>query len=360
MVPNEFNTEIWELAEAYLDGSLSFEKLQELKNRLNQDKDFYKEFNETISFLKTIQSAHKQSVFKKNLSDIVNENKNIASISKKRTLKLPYWRTAAVAASAALLASVATQLFNNYKHTEISKYSELRKVRTEIQDIKESQYRIIKDLNTKANKPLVENTYSGTGFAITNNGYVVTNYHVTNGADSIYIETSDGDFYKASLISFDETNDIALLKVDSKKFKFSKQEQLPFTLASTKSDIGESVYTIGYPQDEIVYKEGYISSKNGYEGNTKQYQLEMTLEPGQSGSPIINSNGEVIGIISGKSSNIVGKSYAISSDVLLKLLKNIPQSKEITISKTNKLTNLSRKNQIKKMQAYTCIVNIYK
>ncbi|MGC4056823.1 MAG: serine protease [Chitinophagaceae bacterium] len=113
----------------------------------------------------------------------------------------------------------------------------------------------------------MDNKVHGLGFALTNDGYVITNYHVTEGADSVYIQTRNGEYLKASTISFDAKSDIAILKVESRKFRFNKQQSaLPYTFATAKKSLGERVFTLGYPQDEIVYSEGYVSSRNGFSG----------------------------------------------------------------------------------------------
>jgi serine protease Do len=352
---------IWKIAEDYVNNSMSVQDVYNLEQRLSVEPIFANEFNEAVQLLRSVSSNAAQIKFKQNLNSI---HTNLRSEEQKKSFpifqQIQFWRTAAIAASAAFLATIGIHFWNNKTQENASKYSELRRVRTEIEGIKQSQSRIIKDLNSKANKPAIDNKYSGTGFALSNDGYIVTNYHVTEGADSLYIQTRDGNYYKAFTVSFDANADIAILKIESEKFKFSKEESLPYSFANAKSALGERVFTMGYPQDEIVYSEGYISSRNGYQGDSMQYRLELPAEPGQSGAPVINSNGNIIGIVAGKESKSAGITYAISSNTLLKMLRNIPQSNEISLPKTNKLGKMSRNQQIEKIQNFTCVVNVYK
>jgi serine protease Do len=351
----------WKLAEGYLNNSLNAQEVKNLEQQIADNKNFAQEFQEATNILLSLKNNAAQKQFQQNLSNIktrVKEEEQDAP--RKISLRLHYLRTAAVAAGVALLASIGTNLWNNKTESNTSKYSELRKVRTEIEGIKQSQSRIIKVLDNKANKPPIENKYSGTGFALSNDGYIVTNYHVTEGADSLYIQTRDGNYYKASTVSFDANTDIAILKVESKKFKFSKQGTIPYSFAPSKSGLGERIFTLGYPQDEIVYSEGYISSRNGYLGDSMQYRLELPAEPGQSGAPVIDANGTIIGIVTGKESKSVGTTYAVSSNTMLRMLKNIPQSNSINLPKTSKLGKMSRSQQIEKIQDFTCVVNVYK
>lgn len=352
---------IWNLAEGYLNKSLRSEEIESLEKRLSEDKIFAAEFHEAANLLKSLENNAAQAAFKNNVQSIEAKVKQeVKDAPRKISLRLHYLRTAAVAAGVALIATVGTNFWNNKSQANQSKYSELRKVRTELEGIKKSQRRILKDLNNKANKPAIENKYSGTGFALSNDGYLVTNYHVTKDADSLYIQTRDGNYYKAFTVSFDVNADIAILKVESTKFKFSKNGSLPYTFAASKSSLGERIFTLGYPQDEIVYSEGYISSRNGYQGDSMQYRLELPAEPGQSGAPVIDANGNVIAIVAGKESKSVGTTYAISSGVMLNMLRNIPQNNTIALPKSNKLSRLSRSQQIEKIQDFTCVVNVYK
>ena len=352
---------IWKLAEDYVHNGLSVQELKNLEQRLAEDSIFANEFHEAVNMLRSINNNAAQINFKQNLRSI---NSDLKSEEKKIPFQffqqIQFWRTAAIAASTAFLATVGINLWNTKTQENASKYSELRKVRTEIEGIKKSQNRIIKDLDTKANKPAIENKYSGTGFALSNDGYIVTNYHVTEGADSLYIQTRDGNYYKAFTVSFDANADIAILQIESKKLRISKQENLPYSFANIKSSLGERVFTLGYPQDEIVYSEGYISSRNGYQGDSMQYRLELPAEPGQSGAPVLNASGNIIGIVAGKESNSVGTTYAVSSNTMLKMLRNIPQANLITIPKTNRLGKMNRSQQIEKIQDFTCVVNVYK
>jgi S1-C subfamily serine protease len=350
---------IWVIAERYESGSLNKAEQELLNARLQSDTAYRIEFEEALALIRSLQQRGAQEQFRQSLTDI--HSKLQAPNKRRRFLNSEHLRTASVAAGVALLTSIGTSLLHSRHQEDVPRYSELRKVKTELEGIKQSQSRIIRDLDNKANKPPIENKYSGTGFALSNDGYVVTNYHVTEGADSVYIQTRNGDYYKAATVSFDAQADIAILKVESGKFRFSKQQNsLPYTFASGKKSLGERIYTLGYPQDEIVYNEGYISSKNGFLGDSMQYRLDLPAEPGQSGAPVVDASGTIIGIISGKDPQSGHITYAVSSNTLLRMLRNIPQGKSIVVAKNNKLTGLSREKQIEKLQEFTCVVNVYK
>ncbi|MCC6186602.1 MAG: hypothetical protein IT256_05555, partial [Chitinophagaceae bacterium] len=152
-------------AEAYLAKSLTDVALAALELKLANDNLFAAEFEESIQLLKSLQAQSEQKKLAKNLKDIKAAIKQEAiEAPRKISLRKHYTRTAAVAAGVALIASIGTNFWNNKKQDNASKYSELKKVRSEIEGIKKSQTRIIQDLDNKANKPALENKYSGTGF----------------------------------------------------------------------------------------------------------------------------------------------------------------------------------------------------
>jgi len=355
------------LAEAFVGKNLSDAQLLELEQRLAQDKNFATEFHDAANLIRSLQNAGSQQRFSSQLNAIrqtIHAEQVVTKPAPRMvSLRTHYLRTAAVAAGVALLASVSTVwLAGRTQRHDPAQYSELRKeIRSDIEGIKQSQDQIMKDLKNKANKPAIENKYSGTGFALSNDGYLVTNYHVTEGADSLYIQTHDGSYYKAYMVSFDAQADLAILKIQQKDFKFSKATvALPYTFATAKIGLGAPVYTLGYPQDEVVYSEGYIASRNGYLGDSAQYRLELPAEPGQSGAPVMDASGNVVAIVTGKESKSAGTTFAVSSRAMLKLLHSVPEAANIHLPKAGKMNRLNRTQQIEKLQDFTCVVKVYK
>ena len=354
---------IWKLAETLISGEITAIERAALDVRVQNDPVFAAELQECMNMLSALEGSGRQKRFRSMLHDIHHEQNKTETKKESRTIPLRahYLRTASVAAGLALLASVATfWTVSNSSNKSASQYSVLRK---ELESIKRSQHAqsaLINDIKTNVNNtPEADAKYTGTGFAITNDGYFVTNYHVTEGADSIYILNSSGKYYKAYLVNYNAQTDIALLKVENKSFRFGKGE-VPYSFASRKVALGSYVYTLGYPEDDLTYNEGYISARNGFEGDSMQYRLELPARPGQSGAPVIDNTGNLIGIVSGKESQSKGTTYAVSSGALLSLLQDVPKEVRLNLPKSNKLSKMSRTEQIEKLQAYTFSVKVYK
>jgi len=136
---------------------------------------------------------------------------------------------------------------------------------------------------------------TGTGFFVSNDGYLLTNSHVVDGAGKISI-ILNGKKTKAVLIDQDESNDIALLKVDE------KLKGLPLEFKN-KTQQGEGVLVLGYPNIGLQGNNqkatfGYINASSGIKGDTRYFQISAPIQPGNSGSPMLNEKGVVIGIAS--------------------------------------------------------------
>ena len=175
---------------------------------------------------------------------------------------------------------------------------------------------------------------------------------------NIYIENRKGDFYKAVALYTDKEVDLAILKITDTAFK--AVGNLPFSIKKGNSELGEQFFTLGFPRNEIVYGEGYLSAESGSDGDSSAYQLNVSANPGNSGGPVINSKGEIIGIITAKDSKADGVVYAAKSINILTLLDKLKkmddQYQVIKTPNKTDLKKLDRVHQVKKMQEYVFIV----
>ncbi len=142
-------------------------------------------------------------------------------------------------------------------------------------------------------------------------GYMITNAHVVHNSRNIAVTNNKGEQFKAVLVKEFLDKDIAILKIDDENFKpFSS---IPYGISKTESDVAEPIFTLGFPRNDIVYGEGYLSAKTGFNGDTLSCQIRYSRQPGNSGGPVFNHNGEVIGILSAKETEAEGVVFAIQS-----------------------------------------------
>ncbi len=269
-----------------------------------------------------------------------------------------------VAASVAIVAVFSTLWLSGYYKTiekTSTNYSALRRDMNDVKKNVNAQNAVIRNINSdKRRDDRSTSNFGGTGFIISANGYVVTNYHVVRGADSVHLQNTKGESFKAKVIYIDPTHDLAMLRINDSTF--APLRSAPYTFKEVPSELGEDVYTIGYPRDEVVYGQGYLSSRTGYAGDTTAYQISIPVNPGNSGGPVLDSKGNVIGIISGKQTGIDGASFAIKTEALLKSIAAVPADSlesELTINKKNALGGMKRTEQVKKIQDYVYLVKVY-
>ncbi len=203
---------------------------------------------------------------------------------------------------------------------------------------------------------------SGSGIFVSNN-VIATNYHVVENAQKIEVSVKTGNeinTYVAKVLSTDRTNDLALITIENEKFRGIGK--LPYSLNGRTRDVGTSIFTMGYPLanymgDEVKITDGIISSKTGYEGDIVTYQISAPIQPGNSGGPLFDKDGNLIGITNAGIRAAQNVGYAIKSSYLCNLIESAP----ITISLPES-TNLQGKDlteQIKTLSKYIVFIKIY-
>lgn len=333
--------------EDYKEKRLTAEERKELFGFLNQNtkaKDAWEEMEQLESIL---INKSKEKAFIKNIKTIEAASRK----SNKRNFTLPYFKWTSVAAAILLigLSSLITWSISNKSQKENThQYLQLRK---DVENIKQSQYNIIKNINNKERETAWESKFTGSGFNIHPEGYIITNYHVVEDANEIMIENYKGEHFPAYIAAFESAADIAILKVIDSNF-YQDFKTLPFLLEKKASELAEPIFSLGYPLENIIYHEGYVSGELGYANNTNAYLLEITSDPGQSGAPVFNKEGNLVGMITGKMKNTSGKTYAIHTENILNLLNSLPEENAISYKQTAKLKNLDRTQQVQELRSF--------
>ena len=182
-----------------------------------------------------------------------------------------------------------------------------------------------------------EGTSSGSGFIISDDGYVVTNRHVVEGATDVTVTLSTGDEYTAKVIGSDSLNDVALLKVEATGLPAVKLG------SSDKLAIGDMVCAIGNPLGSLTatLTVGYVSGKDRQvttdNSTINMIQTDAAINSGNSGGPLFNMYGEVVGITSAKYSgttssgaSIEGISFAIPIDDVMSIIDDLQEYGYVT------------------------------
>jgi S1-C subfamily serine protease len=273
-----------------------------------------------------------------------------------------YKRVTAIAASIAGITALFISALAIYFSPATDK-SQLERLSRDIEVIKHNQQLTNNTLKQvtepKIPKGAILKT-GGTAFLIDGKGYLVTNAHVLNGSGAI-VTDKDGREYNSVILSVDHKADLAILKIDDKDF--TPVKNLPYTIRRSQPDLGEELFTLGYPRDEIVYNMGYLSAKTGYKGDTSSCQLSLTANPGNSGAPVFNKNGEIVGIITTKQTQAEDVVFALKSNNIFRMIDSLKTSdtsfKDLKLPKSSSLKNMDRVSQVKKAENCVFLVKAY-
>jgi len=177
---------------------------------------------------------------------------------------------------------------------------------------------------------------SGSGFFISADGYLITNNHVVRNARRVKVKTGAGVFL-ATVVRADKDIDLALLKVEG-QFK-------PLGISTNDARLGDAVFTIGFPDIDLQgtqpkYTDGKISSLAGLMDDPNRYQISVQVQPGNSGGPLVDSTGNVQGVIVSRLDDFAALksmgslpqnvNYAIKGKILRDFVRQSPDIKIAT------------------------------
>ena len=364
-----------ESVERYLRGEMSAEEKAYFEQLRTTNPELDQLVVEHTMFLERLGEFGERKNYRTGLHELHNqllENGAIKEEAPKavvRELWRKYKRVMAVAASIAGITTLLVAGLVSYYSSKANS-EELQKLKIDYKkDIAKTKSDVLKQVDIQVDKKMKESKApentpirsGGTGFLVDGKGYLVTNAHVVEGASSVVIQNKNGEEFRTNVIYVNPQTDIAILKIKDEDFK--PVTNLPYAIRRTGAELGEQLFTLGFPRKEIVYNEGYMSAKTGHNGDTLSCQIGVTANPGNSGGPVFNKNGEVIGIINTRERQAEGVVFAITSKNIFRTLEEI--KKEDTSTRAIKLSNkslvkdLDRVQQIKKIEEFVFMVKSY-
>jgi serine protease Do len=358
-----------DLFDNYLNGKLSAEDKTGFENQLRSDEVFATAFSEHRLLVDSLKQHSDRSELKKKLKAIHEKefgiNSKIISINREETFAKRHGRTIAVAASTALFAVLSTvAMLSTGGYLFKQQSNQITDLNRVVMELKASSDGIVEGITKNTKKTVyAPANLEGSAFALNNKGYIITSFHMVNGADSIFVQNGSTERTLTKLILTDPKLDLAILKIENKEL--TKNWQVPFSLREKMTDVGEKVFTLGYPRKEMVYGEGSLSSLSGYSNDTSMYQISIPVNPGNSGGPLLDENGNIIGVIRGKITGAEATGFAIKSNEILKSLNSIEidGTKHELLGQNSKksgLKSLKRSEQVKRINPYVFNVLVYK
>lgn len=373
------NILLTEAVERYISGEMGPDERLQFENLRKADSEVDQMVVTHTLFMQKMNSYNEWQKFQASLNEIhdgLATQGKINSPALKGKAKLVYLfnkykRTGSIAASIAgltalMVSAILWSVTPKRQDAALEKLSKNITTLTHKSRLQEQEISNLKNIqHVDTRQPVPEITYSsgGTGFIIDSKGLLATNAHVIQNARNIAVANASGTEFIAEVIYTDPVRDIALLKITDKNFK--PLPPTPYALTRKTADLSEPIFTLGYPREDesIVYNQGYLSAKTGYNGDTLSCQIQLDANRGNSGSPILNDDGDVIGILNGRQKDQKGVAYFIRSRSLYNILNEVKEKadsslRNVKLNTKSTISNLSRQQQTKKIQDYVFMVKV--
>jgi serine protease Do len=364
------DTLLMDAAERFARGEMSAEEKIYFDNLRKNNPELDQAVVEQLFFLNQLDTYSSTKNFKSILGEV--ENKLIAekflSLTTPQTqgklvqLWHRYKKDIAVAASIAGIVSLFVGTIVSSVNKNDPKLDLLvKKINDQAVKTKKIET-ALKDMPVVNSAPIrqpIDARFRATGFMIdATNNYIVTNAHVVKqAANHLIVENNKGVEFDATAVYVNVDQDLAIIKITDSSFKHLPA--LPYSIRKSGANLGEAIFMMGYPKAEIVYGEGYVSARNGYKMDTTYCQISTSANEGNSGSPVITKNGDLIGVIASKETDATGVVFAIKSANIYRAISEAKKQKDdvkIKITSAPSLRGLDRETQIKKMEGYVFMI----
>lgn len=363
---------VMEAVEKYIKGEMTAEERSHFEQLRSGNPEIDQLVVSHSLFLQSLHQYGNVRELKHRLHEIHNhltDEGRIQHLELARTAKIinfwkRYQRTITIAASIAGITAICINVMTMLISPKTSNRQVQELVRS-VDALKNKQYQQDKRINHIANATKLPSDKSitgiGTAFMMDTKGLLVTNAHVVRNAKGVIVTNHDGAEYAAQIISVDATRDIAFLSIEDKDFKAPKS--IPYGFRKQGADIAEPIFTLGYPDNKFVYGEGYLSALTGHDGDTLNCQIAVAANPGNSGGPVFNRHGEIIGMLSTREIQSEGVVYAIQSKYIQQSLSRLketdPSFTHFKINIDSKVRGMDKVQQVKRFQDYVYMLKVY-
>jgi serine protease Do len=361
---------ILDAVERYIRGEMNPDERLHFENLRKTNSEIDQLVVEHTLFLQQMNRFGEWQKFHTNLhnvhTDLAQQGKIKADKLKGQAKVVYIWnkykRVAAIAASIAgvtalTISSLIWSLSPKPDHKALQDLSrDLQKVKIE----QRSQKNEVNNLRNQLTvEPAVPFKSGGSGFLIDGKGLLVTNAHVVKTARNIAVQNRAGASFNATIVFIDAEKDLAILRIEDSTFK--PLATVPYSISKASADLASPIFTLGYPRDEIVYGEGYLSAKTGFNGDTLSCQISIPANPGNSGGPVLNAEGEIVGILSTRETAAEGVVFALEAKHIYKALNELKKDtsfQRVKLASKSSIAGMERTQQVKKVEEYVFMVKV--
>lgn len=326
------------LFDRYLNNEMSGDEKLEFEQKLKEDESFQKEFEDYKGFIDIVaESATYASTLEK--LDIIHE-KLYPTNKRPFFLRPGFYVPISLVAGIALLVMIFNpEMGSDGLSSNEDSYEELRYPEESSEDAGESDNEGNDDEVYESVEPThMDTTFlppiykqpKGTAFLISDEGYFLTAGHLVEDKTTLKLQNKDLELtFEVDIIYADTIMDFAILRCDeavSENF-----ERVPFKFHKSSCELGDDVFTLGFPKKEIVYTDGVVSSENGYKSDSLYFEISMPANPGNSGAPLFTKEGKLCGIITANNSKQQSVTYVLKHQYIESKLKELEERDSIYI-----------------------------
>jgi S1-C subfamily serine protease len=338
---NPFSEEMNELFEKMASGEGSNEERILFFQELEASPSLNKLFEQHLEFRKSVGIALRRNALRGQIMDYPQQIKS-NKIKVSNPISISRW---AIAASISALIAVGSWFAYEWEQKQKSNGEQL---------LARSTTKSNRSYHSNPSSEAEVEMVSGTAFAVNSEGYFLSTSHIIGNKTEVQLENpEDGKVYDARVVARDSRYDLVLVKIDDEAF--DGLDRIPYPIKSSQINLAQEVFTLGFPKEDVVFGEGSVSSLNGFNGDSLKYQVSVPVNPGQSGSPLFDECGNVIGIISAKNGSADGVSYAIKASYILDFFKNSIED-PIELPKGNQVSKLPKTRKIQKISPFIFMV----
>lgn len=358
---------ILDAVERYIRGEMKPDERLHFENLRKTNPEIDQLVVEHTLFLQQLNHFGERKKFRTQLNEThthLTEQGKVDSMRLKGKAKVVYmWkRYRRVAAIAAIIAGMTTIGISAIvttlsKKVENSKLTELSRDVESIKKTQNVQNSEVNKLKSKITTPIIPFKASGSGFLVDGKGLLVTNAHIIRNSKNIVVINNKGEQFNARVLKVISEKDIAILRIEDESFK--PYPALPYGIRRSSTDVASPIYTMGYPRNDIVYTEGYLSAKTGFNGDSLSCQLGIAVNRGNSGGPVFNQDGEIIGVISTKQVESEGVAFAVQSKFIFDAIEELKKDttyRSVKLPVRSTVKGMPRQQQFNKIQDYVFMV----
>lgn len=337
----------------YLLNQMNDEEKREFEQSLRDNPQLKSEFDQYERFIHSFQAYHQHAELRDKFEEWYVDQARSGSSTKKL-----WWNVSYVAASVALIVTIAgIWFYETLKRESNKQHVEITYLKKELKEIQNQQNHLVKNIQQMNRKQYAPANAQSTGFMIYPQ-YLITTYHSIQGADSVFIENAEHPRTEAKVVYVNKQLDVALLYAPT-----ISSPNVPLYVYNQILYPGADVFTLGYPTSQLVYNKGYISAINGYNDDSAYYQITLPLNPGNSGGPLFDNKGNLIGVIVSKNTTMEGVAFALKSITLYTLKDSLPSDsiKNVwtKVFRKYSFNYLQKSSAVEKFQSYIFKVYIY-